>query len=95
MAVEKPVRPAVAGLTVKVEGLDNTAKFYEFKDKNQTEINVTLLKVRTPEDDLTPEAELLLFGACHAQMTRHLILLWSYCGCSHGQTWPSHRSLLP
>ena len=34
----------------------------------------TLLKVRTPEDDLTPEAELLLFGACHAQMTRHLIL---------------------
>ncbi len=33
-----------------------------------------LLKVRTDGDDLTPETELLLFGACHAQMTRHLIL---------------------
>ena len=33
-----------------------------------------LLKVRTEGDDLTPETELLLFGACHAQMTRHLIL---------------------
>ena len=33
----------------------------------------TLLKVRTEGDDLTPEAELLLFGACHAQMTKHLI----------------------
>ena len=33
----------------------------------------TLLKTRTGGDDLTPEAELLLFGACHAQMTRHLI----------------------
>ena len=33
----------------------------------------TLLKVRTPGDDLTPEAELMLFGACHAQMTRNLI----------------------
>ena len=33
----------------------------------------TLLKVRTEGDELTPEAELLLFGACHAQMTRHLI----------------------
>ena len=34
----------------------------------------TLLKVRTADDELTPEAELLLFGACHAQMTQHLIL---------------------
>ncbi|MBO4632055.1 MAG: dTMP kinase [Lentisphaeria bacterium] len=34
----------------------------------------TLLKVRTEGDDLTPEAELMLFGACHAQMTKHLIL---------------------
>ena len=34
----------------------------------------TLLKVRTKGDELTPEAELLLFGACHAQMTRRLIL---------------------
>ena len=34
----------------------------------------TLLKVPTEGDDLTPETELLLFGACHAQMTRHLIL---------------------
>ena len=34
----------------------------------------TLLKVRTEGDELTPEAELLLFGACHAQMTRRLIL---------------------
>lgn len=33
----------------------------------------TLLKVPTEGDDLTPETELLLFGACHAQMTRHLI----------------------
>ncbi|MBQ9336287.1 MAG: dTMP kinase [Lentisphaeria bacterium] len=33
-----------------------------------------LLKIRTEGDDLTPETELLLFGACHAQMTRHLIL---------------------
>ena len=33
----------------------------------------TLLKVRTAGDELTPEAELLLFGACHAQMTKHLI----------------------
>ena len=33
----------------------------------------TLLKVRTEGDDLTPEAELMLFGACHAQMARHLI----------------------
>lgn len=33
----------------------------------------TLLKTRTEDDDLTPEAELMLFGACHAQMTRHLI----------------------
>ena len=37
VAVEKPVRPAVAGLTVRVEGLDNTAKFYEFKNKEQHE----------------------------------------------------------
>ncbi len=34
----------------------------------------TLLKIRTEGDELTPEAELLLFGACHAQMTRRLIL---------------------
>ncbi len=33
----------------------------------------TLLKVHTEGDDLTPEAELLLFGACHAQMTKNLI----------------------
>ena len=32
-----------------------------------------LLKVPTPGDDLEPETELLLFGACHAQMTRHLV----------------------
>ena len=32
-----------------------------------------LLKVPTPGDDLLPETELLLFGACHAQMTHRLI----------------------
>ena len=40
VAVEKPVRPGVAGLTVKVEGLDNTAKFYEFKDEGQNKQKV-------------------------------------------------------
>ena len=33
----------------------------------------TLLKNRSEDEELTPEAELLLFGACHAQMTQHLI----------------------
>lgn len=32
-----------------------------------------ILKTRTDSEDLAPETELLLFGACHAQMTRTLI----------------------
>lgn len=34
----------------------------------------TILKTRLPEEPLASESELLLFGACHAQMARHLIL---------------------
>ena len=41
VAIEKPVRPAVTELKVRVEGLDNNAKFYEFNDKDQKEVNVT------------------------------------------------------
>ena len=33
-----------------------------------------ILKTHTKGEDLLPETELLLFGACHAQMTKKLIL---------------------
>ena len=32
-----------------------------------------LLKTREPGEDLLPETELMLFGACHAQMCEHMI----------------------
>ena len=32
-----------------------------------------LLKSREPGEDLLPETELMLFGACHAQMCEHMI----------------------
>ena len=32
-----------------------------------------ILKSRTPGEDLLPETELMLFGACHAQMCEHII----------------------
>ena len=33
----------------------------------------TILKTREPGEDLLPETELMLFGACHAQMCEHMI----------------------
>lgn len=33
----------------------------------------SLLKNREPGEDLLPETELMLFGACHAQMCEHMI----------------------
>jgi len=33
----------------------------------------TVLKTREPGEDLLPETELMLFGACHAQMCEHMI----------------------
>ena len=33
----------------------------------------TILKSREPGEDLLPETELMLFGACHAQMCEHMI----------------------
>ncbi len=33
----------------------------------------TILKTREPDEDLTPETELLLFGACHSQMVETLL----------------------
>ena len=33
----------------------------------------TILKSREPGEELRPETELMLFGACHAQMCAHLI----------------------
>ena len=32
-----------------------------------------ILKTREPGEDLLPETELMLFGACHAQMCEHMI----------------------
>lgn len=32
-----------------------------------------ILKTRDPGEDLLPETELMLFGACHAQMCEHMI----------------------
>ena len=32
-----------------------------------------ILKTREPDEDLLPETELMLFGACHAQMCEHMI----------------------
>ena len=32
-----------------------------------------ILKTREPGEDLLPETELMLFGACHAQMSEHMI----------------------
>ena len=32
-----------------------------------------ILKMREPGEDLLPETELMLFGACHAQMCEHMI----------------------
>lgn len=32
-----------------------------------------MLKTREPGEDLLPETELMLFGACHAQMCEHMI----------------------
>jgi len=33
----------------------------------------SILKTREPGEDLLPETELMLFGACHAQMCEHMI----------------------
>ena len=32
-----------------------------------------ILKTKTPEEDLLPETELLLFGACHSQMCEYAV----------------------
>ena len=32
-----------------------------------------ILKIRDPREEVMPETELLLFAACHSQMTSHLV----------------------